>query len=135
MIVYGVGEGEYENYGVRALYTNRDHADAAARACGGDVYEYDLDEPLTDAESAYLRPGEHLYRVGLEPNQKPQAWEAWHAAPRPSSYRPASDRFSAECWATSEADAISKAKQIRDEWEASGKPLGTAGTYGWCEVV
>src|SRR3990167_3131122 len=105
MKVYGVGEGEYEQYGIFAIYTNRDHADAVARAHGGDVQEFDLDESLTEAESAQLRPGERTYRVRLDAGT-PQVWAEWAKPPLARHWNARQDAFVTCVWAFSEKAAI-----------------------------
>lgn len=133
MKVYGVGAGEYEQYTVFAIYTNRDHADAVARDCGGDVTNYELDEPLTDDQRTHLRPGERTYRVRLDDDGS-QVWIEWTMPPCRQSCNARKNAFITTVWASSEKAAVEAAKLERQEWIAAGNPQGNPDDYGWCKI-
>ena len=135
MQVYVVTFGGYSDSYVGGVYTDRDNADAAARANDGYVESMELDPPLSEAEQRYLRPGEHIYSVSMNVDGSgAQASEVWSVESGVPELRVRVDSnnvprsLSAICWARSEEHAIEILNDRRSQWLAMGALVG--GGYG-----
>jgi hypothetical protein len=128
MKVYVVGFGSYSDQHNHAAYTSADHADAVARSTGteyepGWVDELELDPPLDEEVTIFIRPGERLYQVVMDGDgNNAQAWVGWDKEST-DRFGVAKDksRFSCETWATSEEHAIKILNDRRAQWIALGQ--------------
>ncbi len=137
MKVYVVTFGAYSDSYVGCVYTNQDDADATARAGGGYVEEHELDLPLSEAETRHLRPGEHVYQVGMYVDGSgAHADKTWQPRPHDGlfadvGYDNKVGYLKGTCWALSEEHAIKILNDRRSQWIAMGSLIGTRKSDGW----
>ena len=130
MKVYVVCFGAYSDRYVAGVFSNRDEANAWARANNDDVDEFDLDPPLDEQAKRHIRPGLSAYSVAMDHDGNgAQVWEQW--VDPDESIAANGHRFNTECWASSKEHAIKIANDRRIQWLAGGKRLGKALNYGW----
>ncbi len=143
MDIYLVEIGAYSDRYIAGAFSKRDDADAYARRHEGHVLCVTVDEEQFDEETRrFLRPGEHSYHVAMAAGgNDAEAEEMWTDPQDYLNVWGNNERFTGECWASSEEHAIKIVNDRRTQWLAIGmgrEPIKDhfgGNNFGWAKAL